>query len=92
MREGQKNYYCTGYKQVPACTFSIWKEVAGARVSTIDIKLLVSGKPTGIKKCMSKTGKRFPAIFILEQDGKLAFRFPEDKPRHQPKARAGKGR
>jgi DNA topoisomerase-3 len=90
MREGQKNYYCTGYKQVPPCTFSIWKEVAGARVSTADIKLLVSGRHTGIKKCMSKTGKRFPAVFILEKDGKLAFRFPEDKPRRPPKARAGK--
>jgi DNA topoisomerase-3 len=90
MREGQKNYYCSGYKQVPPCTLSIWKEVTGARVSTADIKLLVSGKPTGVKKCMSKTGKRFPAVFILERDGKLAFRFPEDKPRHQPKARAGK--
>jgi DNA topoisomerase-3 len=90
MREAQKNYYCTGYKQVPPCMLSIWKEVAGARVSTADIKLLVSGKPTGIKKCTSKNGKRFSANFVLEKDGKLAFRFPEDKPRYPPKARTGK--
>jgi DNA topoisomerase-3 len=48
--EGKKNYYCTGYKEVPSCTFSIWKETAGAKVSVADVKLLVSGKSTGIKK------------------------------------------
>jgi DNA topoisomerase-3 len=88
--EGKKNYYCAGYKQVPPCAFSIWKEVAGAKVSSADVKLLVSGKPTGVKKCASKNGKRFSSLFVLEQDGKLAFRFPEDKPRHSPKARAEK--
>jgi DNA topoisomerase-3 len=88
--EGKKNYYCTGYKQVPPCTFSIWKEVAGAKVSSADVKLLVSGKPTGVKKCASKNGKRFSSVFVLEQDGKLAFRFPEDKPRRPLKTKSGK--
>jgi DNA topoisomerase-3 len=74
--EGKKNYYCTGYKQVPSCTFSIWKEVSGSKISSPDVKLLVSGKPTGSKKCTSKNGKRFSSVFVLEQDGKLAFRFP----------------
>jgi hypothetical protein len=54
------------------------------------VKLLVSGKPTGIKKCTSKSGKRFTAVFILNQDGKLELRFPEDKPHHPLKARTGK--
>jgi DNA topoisomerase-3 len=91
MREGQKNYYCTGYKQAPPCTFSIWKEVVGAKVSIADIKLLVSGKPTGIKKCTSKNGKRFPAAFVLEKDGKLAFRFPEEKTHGPPAGKTRKG-
>jgi DNA topoisomerase-3 len=88
--EGKKNYYCAGYTQAPPCTFSIWKEAAGSRVSSADVKLLVSGKPTGIKKCTSKSGKRFTAILMLNQDGKLGLRFPEDKPRHPPKAGTGK--
>jgi DNA topoisomerase-3 len=88
--EGKKNYYCMGYKQAPSCTFSIWKEVVGAKVSAADLKLLVSGKPTGIKKCTSKNGKRFTAAFVLEQDGKLAFRFPEKISRHPLKAKTGK--
>jgi DNA topoisomerase-3 len=79
-----------GYKQVPPCRFSIRKEIAGAKVSLEDMRLLISGKPTGIKKCMSKNGKRFPAVFVLEKDGKLAFRFPEKTPPRPPKARAGK--
>jgi DNA topoisomerase-3 len=90
MVEGKKNYYCTGYKQAPPCTFSVWKKAAGAQVSVADLKLLVSGKPTGMKKCMSKNGKRFSAAFVLEPDGKLAFRFPEDKPRRPSKTGAGK--
>jgi DNA topoisomerase-3 len=90
LAEGEKNYYCTGYKQAPPCAFSIWKEVAGAKVSAADVKTLVSGKPTGIKKCASKNGKRFTAVFMLNRDGKLALRFPEDKPHHPPKAGAGK--
>jgi DNA topoisomerase-3 len=52
--EGKKNYYCTGYKQVPPCMFSIWKEAADAMVSSADVKLLVSGKPTGIKNARPK--------------------------------------
>jgi DNA topoisomerase-3 len=90
LAEGKKNYYCTGYKQDPPCAFSVWKEVVGAQVSIADLKLLVSGKPTGLKKCTSKNGKRFTAVFVLEQDGKLGLRFPEHKPQHPAKAKAGK--
>jgi DNA topoisomerase-3 len=89
LAEGKKNYYCTGYKQDPPCAFSIWKEVAGAQVSTADLKLLVSGKPTGLKKCTSKSGKRFAAVFMMNRDGKLDLRFPEHKPRHPAKAGVG---
>jgi DNA topoisomerase-3 len=90
LAEGKKSYYCTGYKQTPPCVFSIWKEAAGARVPAADVKLLVSGKPTGIKKCASKSGKRFTALFVLNRDGKPALRFPENKSHHPPKAGAGK--
>jgi DNA topoisomerase-3 len=86
LREGQNNYYCMGYKQIPPCRFSLRKEIAGAKLSLGDVRLLISGKPTGIKKCTSKNGKRFPALFVLEKDGKLAFRFPEKAPWRPPKA------
>jgi DNA topoisomerase-3 len=87
LREGQKNYYCAGYKQDPPCTFFIRKEIAGAKLSLEDIQLLLSGKPTGIKKCTSKSGKRFTAAFVLEKDGRPAFRFPEKTPPRPPKGK-----
>jgi DNA topoisomerase-3 len=90
LREGEKGYYCTGYKQVPSCRFFVRKEIAGAKVSLEDMRLLAAGKPTGIKKCVSKNGKRFKAVFILERDGKLAFRFPEKTSPYPPKTRTGK--
>jgi DNA topoisomerase-3 len=31
--EGKKSYYCAGYKQEPPCSFLVWKEVGGAKVS-----------------------------------------------------------
>jgi DNA topoisomerase-3 len=86
LREGKNNYYCTGYKQIPPCRFSLRKKIAGARISLEDIQLLISGRPTGIKKCTSKNGKRFPAVFVLEKDGKPVFRFPEKAPLRPPKA------
>jgi DNA topoisomerase-3 len=90
LREGRKSYYCAGYREAPPCRFSLWKETFGARVSANDIKLLASGKPTGVKQCVSKSGKRFAAVFVLEQDGKLGLRFPGNKPRQQAKVKAGK--
>jgi hypothetical protein len=51
---------------------------------------MVYGKPKGIKKCASKSGKRFTAVFSMNQDGKLELRFPENKPQHPVKAVAGK--
>jgi hypothetical protein len=38
--------------------------------------LLLSGKKTKIKKCKSKEGKPFEAIFVLE-GGKVVFEFPK---------------
>jgi DNA topoisomerase-3 len=90
LRGGRKSYYCAGYKEMPPCGFSLWKETFGARVSANDLKLLVARKPTGVKQCVSKNGKRFAAVFVLEQDGKLVLRFPENKPRQQAKVKAGK--
>jgi hypothetical protein len=53
----------------------------------VDVRLLISGKPTSIKKCTSKNGTRFTAVFVLEKDGKLAFRFPEKNLQRPPKAK-----
>jgi DNA topoisomerase-3 len=72
VREGQKNYYCGGYKN--GCKFSIWKEVSHASISSNEAAALLAGKKTRIKKCKNKDGKQFEARFYL-QDGQIKFDF-----------------
>jgi DNA topoisomerase-3 len=76
--DGKKNYYCAGYKTEKQCKFVIWKETAGTAISPEDARLLLTGKPTRVKNCKSKTGKQFKASFKLEK-GILTMDFPEDK-------------
>jgi DNA topoisomerase-3 len=76
--DGKKNYYCAGYKTEKQCKFVIWKETAGTALSPEDARLLLTGKPTRVKNCKSKTGKQFKAFFKLEK-GILTMDFPEDK-------------
>jgi DNA topoisomerase-3 len=73
--EGKKSYYCTGYKHENLCSFSIFKTIAGANLSVEDIALLLSHKSTGMKNCVSKSGKKFKAAFYLDRDGAISFRF-----------------
>jgi DNA topoisomerase-3 len=79
VREGKKNYYCTGYRE--GCGFGIRKEAAGAAVTAEDARLLLAGRTTGIKNCTSKAGKKFKAAFKLEKDGAVRFIFQEGKPK-----------
>jgi DNA topoisomerase-3 len=76
--EGKKNFYCSAYKNDPACRFVIWKEMFGAPVSAADVRSLLSGKPTKPKKCAGKAGKEFQAAFSLA-NGKIELRFQDKK-------------
>ncbi|MDR2864332.1 MAG: topoisomerase C-terminal repeat-containing protein [Spirochaetaceae bacterium] len=78
IREGQKNYYCTAYKDQPKCDFVIWKEIAGAKLSAADMRLLLDGRKTPVKKCRSKNGKEFSANFRLD-NSKIIFEFGNRK-------------
>jgi DNA topoisomerase-3 len=73
--EGKKSYYCSGYKNENPCSFSLFKTIADAHISDKDVSLLLSGKCTGMKNCMSKSGKKFKAAFRLGHDGKTTFQF-----------------
>ncbi|GMO25868.1 MAG: type IA DNA topoisomerase [Termitinemataceae bacterium] len=70
--EGQKNYYCGGYKD--GCKFVIWKTVAGAEVTAADASALLAGKATRLKKCKKKDGSEFETHFVLE-NGEIKFKF-----------------
>jgi DNA topoisomerase-3 len=75
IREGKKSYYCSGYKSENPCSFFIFKTISGAILSAGDISLLLSNKTTGMKNCISKSGKKFKAAFSMGRDGKISFRF-----------------
>jgi DNA topoisomerase-3 len=75
--DGPKSYYCSGYKDIPSCAFSVWKTIVGASVTKDDIKLLLSGRPTDIKKCINQKGLKFQTTFILGEDKRVSFLFED---------------
>jgi DNA topoisomerase-3 len=77
--EGKKSYYCSAWKGEKPCAFVVWKEVAGATISSADIKLLLEKKKTPVKTCTSKKGEKFKAAFRLDDTGGIVFRFPGGK-------------
>jgi DNA topoisomerase-3 len=76
--EGKKNFYCSAYANEPKCPFVIWKDIAGASVSGADAALLLQGKQTKPKNCISKAGKPFAASFSLV-NGAVKFIFATQK-------------
>lgn len=75
IQKGEKNYYCSGYKE--GCTFSIWKSICGTKLSDTDISKLLDGKTTGIKKMKNKDGKEFQARITLDNN-KISFVFAKN--------------
>ena len=74
--EGKLSYSCSGWRDTPKCGFSVWKEVSGAKISAEEVKLLLLGQKTPLKKCTSKKGESFEASFYL-QGSEIKFIFPE---------------
>lgn len=75
--ESQKGYGCSNWKN--GCKFVIWKEICGKKLTDSQINGLLTKKKTGlIKGFVSKSGKKFDAYLILDENNKIAFSF--DKP------------
>ena len=80
MKEGKKNYYCSGYNQEPACNFSIWSTIAEKKITDAMIKdLLACRKTRLIKGFKSKEGKNFDAYLALNEEHKVVFKFPKKR-------------
>lgn len=75
MRENSKSFYCTGYKD--GCNFSIWKEIAGKKITKATAKnLILKGKTGKLKGFTSKSGKKFDAILVVNKNThKIEFKF-----------------
>lgn len=76
VREGARNWYCSGYKD--GCNFTVWKEISGAKINASDVSRLVDGKKTALKKMRSKAGKDFTCRLFLD-GGKVSFCFEDKK-------------
>lgn len=69
-----KSYSCSGWKN--GCQFTIWKTVAQAKISLTEAKYIIANKKSHlIKNFKSKNGKKFEAILVLNNEGKLDFQF-----------------
>lgn len=74
MRENDKAYSCTGYKE--GCDFKIWKTIAGKKITqTMAGQLLTKGKTGKIKGFKKSAGGTFDAYLILKLDGSIGFSF-----------------
>lgn len=75
MKENSKSYYCTGYKE--GCNFTIWKEIAGKKISKTTAKILINkGQTSKLKGFTSRNGKQFDAVLKVNQDThKIEFKF-----------------
>lgn len=72
VRPFKRGWACDG------CELKIWDQVASRRVSpTMAKALLTQGETQVLKGFRSKAGKPFSAALVLEEDGKVGFRFPE---------------
>lgn len=72
--KGKKNTYCRDKE----CNFTIWHEVAGARLQDSHIQTLISGGTTKALKFKSKNGKEFEARLKIE-DGDVKMDFSNAK-------------
>ena len=71
--ESNKSFYCSGFKE--GCKFSVWKTIAGKKISKTNIKqLLENGVTTEIKGFKAKSGKQFNAKLQII-NGEIKFLF-----------------
>ena len=75
MKENSKSYYCPGYKD--GCNFSIWKEIAGKKISKTTVRTLLNkGETSKLKGFTSRNGKKFDAVLHINKDThKVEFKF-----------------
>lgn len=76
VKENRKAYGCTGYRD-DSCKWAIWKTIAGKSISVKTAGQLINNHRSSLLKGFtSKSGKKFDAYLILEDDGNVGFDFP----------------
>lgn len=79
--ENSRAFGCSRYQD--GCGFTVWKIIAGHRVSAVELQTLIAtGHTETISDFRSKAGKAFSARLCLDQAGRVALDFA-------PRSRAG---
>jgi len=65
---GSKSYFCSGYKDEPKCTFSVWKETEGTKFSSEDVRRMLAGETLADVSCFTKEGKEYKCGFRIDKD------------------------
>jgi DNA topoisomerase-3 len=87
--EGFKAFQCASGKR---CSFVIFKRIAGRKVSPALVRVLLArGRSQALKGFRSKSGKRFSATLVLDQEGKVQFAFDDKAPAARKQAAAAEG-
>ncbi|MGQ9622752.1 MAG: DNA topoisomerase 3 [Candidatus Caldatribacteriaceae bacterium] len=77
--ESKVAFSCSRWRE--GCTFSVWKEISGKALSRRQVqRLLETGRTEKISGFRSRKGKRFSAILVLREDGKIEFSFASPLP------------
>lgn len=72
--ENSKAYSCSGWKT--GCKFTIWKTVAGKKLTDKHVNdLITKGKTSKIKGFTKKAGGTFDAYLVMKEDGSVGFEF-----------------
>lgn len=80
MSESSKSWFCSGYKEEPKCTFTIWKRICNKTISEQHAKeLLSTGKTDLIKGFKSNQGKAFSAYLVLKDDHSVGLQFEQNQ-------------
>lgn len=80
--ETDKAFGCSGWKNDPPCKFTIWKNnkflaASKKKLTTAKVKKLLSDGFYNEKGLVSKTGKKYDAKIVLEDDGTFVNLKPE---------------
>ena len=79
--EGEKNFYCTGYKDTPKCTFAMWKNdkffsEKGKGLGKIAAKKFLEDGKAHIKNLKKSDGTYYNADIVMTDTGKyINFKF-----------------
>jgi len=74
IQETVRAFGCSRYRE--GCTFTVWKTIAGLKLTKEQVRQLVAGARIGpLDGLQSKAGKAFSAALRLGEDGKVAFEF-----------------